>query len=95
MYLKCHECNRGGNGNDKDKCAAGWQVTEPTVLGCFTGEEIVGKIKKKKELTRSQKRYQRYLKASDVFENFREFLRWDEAERKRRKMVYDPFQGGI
>jgi hypothetical protein len=40
-YIFCHECNRGGNGNDKDKCACGWQVkSKRNKAGCYIGEPI-------------------------------------------------------
>jgi hypothetical protein len=60
-WTACDECNRGGNGNDKDKCACGWQITEPNGLGCYIGSEIVGQIRPKKKLTKSQNNYRRYL----------------------------------
>jgi hypothetical protein len=42
IWTACCECNRGGNGNDKDKCSCGWQCTEWNELGCFLGVAIVG-----------------------------------------------------
>ncbi len=44
-YVYCHECNRGGNGDDKDKCSCGWQIKKETSLGCFLGEPM-GEAKK-------------------------------------------------
>ena len=38
----CHECNRGGNGNDKDKCACGWKQYKKSSKGCFLGSPIIG-----------------------------------------------------
>ena len=26
LYVDCSECERGGNGSDKDKCSCGWQI---------------------------------------------------------------------
>ena len=39
-WVACAECERGGNGNDKDKCSCGWQVKELNGMGCFAGTEI-------------------------------------------------------
>lgn len=37
----CCECERGGNGNDVDKCSCGWQVKDmDSNLGCFLGTAI-------------------------------------------------------
>ena len=86
QWTACCECNRGGNGNDKDKCSCGWQCTEWNQMGCFLGPEIVGEIKPRKKQTRSQKRYLRFLEYGDYFEDFREFLSWDcDPERKLNK----------
>ena len=38
VVVACCECNRGGNGQDKDKCSAGWQVKRGGDRGCFSGE---------------------------------------------------------
>ncbi len=38
LWVACSECNRGGNGEDKDKCSAGWQVKRGGKQGCFSGE---------------------------------------------------------
>lgn len=76
-WTACCECDRGGNGNAKDKCSCGWQVTEWNKLGCYIGEPIQGEIKPKKKLTRSQARYQRYLEYGDYFDSFIDFCRWD------------------
>ncbi|MCK5616290.1 hypothetical protein KAR91_81260 [Candidatus Pacearchaeota archaeon] len=77
QWTACCECNRGGNGNDKDKCSCGWKCTTWDGLGCFIGFEIVGEIKPRKKQTRSQLRYQRYLEFADCFDSFRDFLSWD------------------
>ena len=76
-WISCDKCNRGGNGNDKDKCSCGWKYTEPTNLGCFLGSPITGEIKPKKKQTRSQARYQRYLEYGDGFETFMDYCKWD------------------
>jgi hypothetical protein len=70
----CHQCDRGGNGNDKDPCSAGWKRTEPSYLGCFLGTPIVGEPKKHPKLSRSQKRYQRFLNMDGCCGTFRDFL---------------------
>jgi len=45
-WAACCECNRGGNGNDVDKCSSGWKHTTWNKLGCYIGTEIIGEIKK-------------------------------------------------
>ena len=42
LWVACCECNRGGNGKDKDKCSAGWQTKRWNHLGCFMGTLIEG-----------------------------------------------------
>lgn len=37
LYVDCSECERGGNGRDKDKCSCGWQVKRGKQGGCFLG----------------------------------------------------------
>ena len=76
-WTACCECNRGGNGNDVDKCSSGWQCTTWNKLGCFIGTEIVGKIKKFKKKSRSKERYQRYLEYGDGFSSFINYCYWD------------------
>lgn len=76
-WTACCECNRGGNGNDKDKCSCGWQSIEWDKRGCFLGSAIVGEPVKRKKMTRSQKRYKRYNEYGDCFDSFRDFLAWD------------------
>lgn len=39
-YIFCHECNRGGNGKDVDKCSCGWQQVDKSTLGCYLGEKM-------------------------------------------------------
>jgi hypothetical protein len=40
-FIRCHECERGGNGSAKDKCSAGWDVkSRYCKSGCFQGERI-------------------------------------------------------
>ena len=72
-WTACGLCNRGGNGNDKDKCACGWQVYEINHQGCYLGEPIVGEIKPRPRLSRSKERYQAFLRA-DCGLSFREWL---------------------
>ncbi len=42
LFVDCSECNRGGNGNDKDKCSCGWKVKRGKNGGCFLGDLIKG-----------------------------------------------------
>lgn len=37
LYVDCSECTRGGNGEDKDKCASGWRIKRGNKGGCFGG----------------------------------------------------------
>ena len=37
LWVSCSECERGGNGSDKDKCACGWKIKKFNQLGCFSG----------------------------------------------------------
>jgi len=37
LWVSCSECERGGNGTDKDKCSCGWRVKRFNGLGCFVG----------------------------------------------------------
>ncbi len=41
-WTACCECNRGGNGNDPDKCSCGWQAKHWDHQGCYLGEAIHG-----------------------------------------------------
>jgi len=36
-WIACCECERGGNGEAKDKCASGWTVKRFNGLGCYNG----------------------------------------------------------
>jgi hypothetical protein len=81
-WTACCECNRGGNGNDKDKCSSGWNITEWNQLGCYLGSEIIGEIKPKPKISRSKQRYQRYLEYGDWFDSFLDFCYWD-ADKER------------
>lgn len=81
MITLCCECNRGGNGNDVDKCACGWRIVENNGLGCYLGQPIVGEIKPKQKISRSKARYQRYLR-SDGWNSFRDFLLWETSRKK-------------
>ncbi len=78
-WTACAECDRGGNGNAKDKCSCGWQCTKLNGLGCFLGTAIVGEPKAQPKLTRSQERYRRFLEYGDGFDSFLGFCRWDSA----------------
>ena len=79
----CYECNRGGNGNDKDKCACGWKQYNKSHKGCFLGSPIVGEIKPRPKISRAKQRYQRYLEYGDMFDSFINFCYWDsEKERE-------------
>ena len=42
LYVDCSECDRGGNGSDKDKCACGWQIKRPKRGGCYLGNLRAG-----------------------------------------------------
>jgi len=79
----CHQCNRGGNGNDKDMCSAGWRQIKPSQLGCCLGTPIVGEPKKHPKVSRSKERYQWYLANREYFGSFKEFLQ-HEAEFMKR-----------
>ena len=81
-WTSCHECNRGGNGNDKDKCSCGWRHTEENGLGCYLGTPIIGEIKKKPKISKSKQRYQRYLEYGDMFDSFLDYCYWD-ADQER------------
>jgi hypothetical protein len=39
-WTACSECNRGGNGKDKDKCSSGWKTKKFNGTGWWAGEEI-------------------------------------------------------
>lgn len=83
-WTVCCECNNGGNGNAKDKCACGWQCTTWDKMGCFLGTAIVGEPKKpaSRSKLRAKARYLRWLEYGECFDSFRDFLYWDgEPER--------------
>jgi len=42
LYVSCDECERGGNGSDKDKCSCGWSITRGRRAGCFQGTLLAG-----------------------------------------------------
>lgn len=84
QWTDCCECNRGGNGNDKDKCSAGFTITEWNSLGCFSGMAVIGEIKPKPKISRSKQRYQRYLEYGDMFNSFIDFCYWDGDKEKIR-----------
>jgi len=73
-WTACAECDRGGNGNAKDKCACGWQHTELNGLGCYMGSDIVGEIKPKPKISRSKKRHQEFKNADWFSGTFAEWL---------------------
>jgi len=83
-WTACCECNRGGNGNCKDKCSCGWKFAEWNWMGCYLGSAIVGEIKPKPKMSRSKRRYQRFLEYRDCFESFRDFLSWDNDQQSSR-----------
>ncbi len=37
LWVACSECERGGNGSDKDKCSCGWKCKKFNGTGCFCG----------------------------------------------------------
>lgn len=37
LWVACSECNRGGNGIDKDKCSSGGKCKKFNGTGCFSG----------------------------------------------------------
>lgn len=37
LWVACSECERGGNGNDTDKCSAGGTCKRFNNTGCFSG----------------------------------------------------------
>lgn len=42
LMVACSECERGGNGNDKDKCSCGWKIRRGGRMGCFSGTLMQG-----------------------------------------------------
>jgi len=47
LWVACSECERGGNGNDSDKCSTGGKVKKFNKSGCFSGT-LMGKYKDSK-----------------------------------------------
>jgi hypothetical protein len=45
VYVDCSECNRGGNGNDKDKCSCGHFIKRGGKGGCFCGDPLPHVVK--------------------------------------------------
>ncbi len=37
LWVACCECDRGGNGDDAEKCSSGWMCKRWNGLGCFIG----------------------------------------------------------
>lgn len=92
-HIPCHECNRGGRGNDPDKCSSGWKVTAPSPLGCYLGTPIVGdpvEPPPPPKLTRSQRRYQEYLAADWFGDGFPAWCGFDGRKRRPRKRRTQP-----
>lgn len=73
---KCCDCDRGGNGNAKDKCSCGWKVATDNGLSCYLGVPIVGPRKVHPRKARSKARYQEYLRVSDCFDSFSDYLKY-------------------
>ena len=84
-WTACFECNRGGRGNDKDKCACGHRSTKPDGSGCFMGTPIVGEPRKPEKVSRSKARYLRYLEFGDSFDSFLDFCRWDASVQRENQ----------
>lgn len=40
--VDCSECERGGNGSDKDKCSCGWQTKRGRQGACYLGTLMKG-----------------------------------------------------
>lgn len=76
IFTHCHNCNRGGRGNDVNKCSSGFKVTKKSDLGCYLGTPIVGEPNEPKKLSKSKEKYQKYLEYGDCFNSFMDFIRW-------------------
>jgi hypothetical protein len=85
QWTACFECNRGGRGNDKDKCACGHTSTTPDGKGCFCGTAIDGEPRKPEKISRSKARYQRYLEIGECFASFLDFCQWDADVRHKNQ----------
>lgn len=72
-FTKCFNCDRGGRGNAKDKCACGWQVTKDGPMGCYLGAPITGKPRRPAKISKAKQRYQNYL-YSEIGEEFGWFI---------------------
>lgn len=81
-WTACCECNRGGNGNDPDKCSCGWQRRTWDTMGCFFGTPIVGGLRRAPKRNRAKERYQRYLESGDCFDSFLDFCYWDAGQER-------------
>ena len=49
LFVTCNECERGGNGLDKDKCACGGSVKRFNGSGCFNGKLMSKYLKQLKQ----------------------------------------------
>lgn len=78
-WTACYRCDRGGNGNAKDKCSCGWKHTEDNGLGCYIGTPIVGVPVKHPKLSKAKERYKKYLSVADCFESFFDFLKYESS----------------
>lgn len=91
MRIACHECNRGGRGNDPDKCSCGWRVVRPSSSGCYLGTPIVGdpvEPPPEPKLTRSQRRYREYKAAQEWFnDSFADWIGVDREAKNRRERL--------
>jgi hypothetical protein len=88
--IACHECNRGGRGNDPDKCSCGWKITKPGPYGCYIGTPIVGdpvEPPPEPKLTRSQKRYREYLAADWWGDGFAAWCGMDKDSVETRRRI--------
>lgn len=88
-WIACAACNRGGRGNDPQKCASGWQVTEFNGLGCFLGTPIIGEHRQPPKLTRAQRNYREFMR-SDSGLTFAEWMGFDKdtMDRKKRRGIH-------
>lgn len=89
LYVDCSECERGGNGIDKDKCSCGWKITKSDGRGCFLGTlipegELEKRIADRPKVSKSKMRYQMYLR-SETTEDFIDWLKngyWDNYRKQ-------------
>ena len=80
-WIACHKCDRGGCGNAVDKCSCGWQVTAPSVKGCFLGTPIVGEPVRPPNVSRSKRRYLKWLRG-EFDMSFGEFVKNEKKLRE-------------